>query len=91
MYPPPRTIVPAGACCCRGVSRRRLWAPRGRLPRRRPLRLEDAGDPYENTNRSIFNFNQGVDRTVLVPVANAYRAVLPRSGARIRCMISCRT
>lgn len=38
---------------------------------------EDAGDPYENTNRAIFNFNQGVDRTVLVPVANTYRAVLP--------------
>src|SRR6185312_5962620 len=38
---------------------------------------DDAGDPYENTNRAIFNFNQGVDRTILVPVANTYRAVLP--------------
>ena len=38
---------------------------------------DDAGDPYENTNRAIFGFNQGVDRTVLVPVANAYRAVIP--------------
>src|SRR5579859_539873 len=38
---------------------------------------DDAGDPYESTNRAIFGFNQGVDRTVLVPVANAYRAVLP--------------
>ena len=42
-----------------------------------PAQAEDAGDPYENTNRAIFNFNQGVDRTVLVPVANTYRAVLP--------------
>ena len=38
---------------------------------------DDAGDPWENTNRAIFGFNQAVDRTVLVPVANAYRAVLP--------------
>lgn len=38
---------------------------------------EDAGDPYESTNRAIFGFNQDVDRTVLVPVSKAYRAVLP--------------
>lgn len=38
----------------------------------------DAGDPYEQTNRAIFGFNQGVDRTVLVPVSNAYRTVLPQ-------------
>src|SRR5580704_7170492 len=38
---------------------------------------EDAGDPYENSNRAIFSFNQGLDRSVLVPVANGYRAVLP--------------
>jgi phospholipid-binding lipoprotein MlaA len=39
---------------------------------------EGADDPYESTNRAIFDFNQGVDRTVLVPVANAYRTVLPQ-------------
>jgi phospholipid-binding lipoprotein MlaA len=38
---------------------------------------EDFHDPFENTNRSIFDFNQKVDRVVLVPVAKAYRAVLP--------------
>src|ERR1700682_1870539 len=38
---------------------------------------DEAGDPYENSNRAIFEFNQGLDRGVLVPVANAYRAVLP--------------
>jgi len=37
---------------------------------------DNAGDPWENTNRAIFGFNQAVDRTVLVPVANAYRAVI---------------
>lgn len=39
--------------------------------------VDEVNDPYEATNRAIFGFNQGVDRTVLVPVANAYRAVLP--------------
>jgi phospholipid-binding lipoprotein MlaA len=38
---------------------------------------DEAGDPYENSNRAIFEFNQGLDRGVLVPVANAYRAALP--------------
>jgi phospholipid-binding lipoprotein MlaA len=42
-----------------------------------PPAADDVNDPYEATNRSIFGFNQGVDRTVLVPVANAYRAVIP--------------
>lgn len=35
-------------------------------------------DPFENTNREIFAFNQGVDRTILVPVAKTYRTVLPK-------------
>ncbi len=38
---------------------------------------EDFHDPFENTNRAIFDFNQTVDRVVLVPVAKAYRAALP--------------
>ena len=38
---------------------------------------EDFNDPFEDTNRKIFDFNQVVDRNVLVPVAKAYRAVLP--------------
>jgi phospholipid-binding lipoprotein MlaA len=38
---------------------------------------EGTDDPYENSNRAIFNFNQGLDKAVLVPVANAYRTVLP--------------
>jgi phospholipid-binding lipoprotein MlaA len=38
---------------------------------------EDFHDPFENTNRAIFDLNQTVDRTVLVPVAKAYRAALP--------------
>lgn len=38
---------------------------------------ESFNDPFEDTNRAIFGFNQAVDRTVLVPVAKTYRTVLP--------------
>jgi phospholipid-binding lipoprotein MlaA len=38
---------------------------------------EDFNDPLEDTNRAIFDFNQMIDRNVLVPVAKAYRTVLP--------------
>jgi phospholipid-binding lipoprotein MlaA len=35
-------------------------------------------DPWENFNRKVFNFNEALDETVLKPVANAYRAVVPQ-------------
>lgn len=38
---------------------------------------EDFHDPFEDANRKIFDFNQVVDRHVLVPAAKAYRAALP--------------
>ncbi|MGH7116525.1 MAG: MlaA family lipoprotein [Stellaceae bacterium] len=38
---------------------------------------DDFHDPFEDTNRKIFQFNQVVDRHVLAPVAKAYRAALP--------------
>ena len=38
---------------------------------------EDFNDPLEDTNRKIFEFNQVVDRNVLVPAAKAYRTALP--------------
>jgi phospholipid-binding lipoprotein MlaA len=38
---------------------------------------ENFNDPIEETNRAIFSFNQGVDEAVLIPVAKAYRTVLP--------------
>ena len=34
-------------------------------------------DPYEKFNRSMFNFNDAVDRNALKPAATAYKAVLP--------------
>ena len=34
-------------------------------------------DPFEPLNRSVFRFNEGVDRAVFRPVATAYRDTLP--------------
>lgn len=34
-------------------------------------------DPFEETNRAIFRFNNGVNHAVLIPVAKTWRTVLP--------------
>jgi phospholipid-binding lipoprotein MlaA len=34
-------------------------------------------DPYENTNRAIYNFNTGLDRFVLKPMADGYVKFIP--------------
>ena len=34
-------------------------------------------DPFESFNRSVFSFNDGLDRTVIRPVATAYRDITP--------------
>lgn len=42
-------------------------------------------DPFEPFNRGVYSFNEGVDRAVLKPVAQAYNEVLPspvRTGVR---------
>jgi phospholipid-binding lipoprotein MlaA len=38
---------------------------------------EEFNDPFEDTNRKIFEFNQFVDRNAIVPAAKAYRTALP--------------
>jgi phospholipid-binding lipoprotein MlaA len=38
----------------------------------------DPGDPYEATNRKIYNFNDSIDRNVLQPVARGYVKVAPK-------------
>lgn len=38
----------------------------------------DRRDPLESFNRSMFDFNTGVDRVVLKPVAKGYQAVVPQ-------------
>ena len=45
-------------------------------PRAGGLEVAQA-DRWEATNRRIYKFNSGLDRTVLKPVANGYRAVVP--------------
>ncbi len=37
----------------------------------------DPRDPLESMNRTVFGFNDAVDRAVLKPVATAYKATLP--------------
>lgn len=39
--------------------------------------LRDPRDPLEPMNRAIHNFNEGMDRVVLKPVATGYQAVMP--------------
>ena len=34
-------------------------------------------DPWESFNRSVFDFNEGLDTYLLRPVTTAYRFVLP--------------
>jgi phospholipid-binding lipoprotein MlaA len=38
---------------------------------------ENFNDPFEETNRAIFGFNQAVDHAVLIPVSKTYRTVVP--------------
>jgi phospholipid-binding lipoprotein MlaA len=38
----------------------------------------DRVDPWENWNRKVFGFNEGLDQHVLQPVATAYSNVVPR-------------
>ena len=40
-------------------------------------RAEDERDPWEGFNRAMFDFNEGVDRWVLEPVAKGYDFVTP--------------
>lgn len=46
-------------------------------PPQQPQAASSPVDPFQGFNRSIFNFNEGLDRTVVKPVATAYRDVVP--------------
>ena len=39
-------------------------------------------DPWENWNRKVFNFNEDVDRAVLIPVSTAYADIVPQPVRR---------
>ena len=43
----------------------------------RPLSAGQKLDPWENWNRKVFAFNEGLDANVLKPVATGYRNVVP--------------
>ena len=38
----------------------------------------DPGDPYESTNRKIYNFNDSLDRNIMQPIARGYVSVTPK-------------
>ena len=38
----------------------------------------DPRDPWEGTNRAIFNFNESVDKTILKPLAQGYEKNVPQ-------------
>ena len=38
----------------------------------------DPRDPFESLNRGIYQFNDGLDKAILKPVAEGYRAILPQ-------------
>lgn len=68
----PRSPLTLTGLFALGLALSGCVAPRAAAPGE-----ESFMDPYEDTNRGIFAFNQQVDRTVLVPVAEAYRSVVP--------------
>ncbi|MDH5659918.1 MAG: VacJ family lipoprotein, partial [Gammaproteobacteria bacterium] len=35
------------------------------------------GDPFESYNRAMFDFNEGLDKYILKPVAEGYNKVVP--------------
>jgi phospholipid-binding lipoprotein MlaA len=70
-------IITAALAVCAMPGAREAFAQPAPATTASSVDIDDNGDPWENTNRAIFGFNQAVDRTVLVPVANAYRAVIP--------------
>lgn len=41
---------------------------------------EQTNDPFEPANRAIFEFNQAIDKALLKPLAQGYRAVVPQFG-----------
>jgi phospholipid-binding lipoprotein MlaA len=40
-------------------------------------------DPFEGFNRSMYKFNDALDRAVLKPVAKGYKAVVPEPGQKM--------
>jgi len=39
----------------------------------------DENDPYEEVNRSVYSFNENLDKAVLEPVADSYDFLLPKT------------
>lgn len=46
------------------------------------LEQADEPDPWERFNRSVYKFNDGIDRVVIKPLATGYRRITPRPVRR---------
>lgn len=88
MYLRPLTLASSGQffAICLGLAVFGLVLPATVEAQQTPAAdVENFNDPYEDSNRAIFDFNLQVDRVILVPVASAYRDVVPgpvRTGIR---------
>lgn len=69
------TDVAAPASAAADEARGSTSTGGGVAPRARPRALK--ADPLEGFNRGVFAFNEVVDRTVLKPLALAYKAAVP--------------
>jgi ABC-type transporter lipoprotein component MlaA len=44
---------------------------------------EEEFDPFEDANRVIFEFNQGLDETLFEPVAKSYKENVPKPAQNL--------
>ncbi len=70
MNPLVRFALPAVALLCQAALSGCATIPAGAS--------KNPGDPWERFNRSVYQFNDGIDRAVAKPAAKAYRKVTPR-------------
>ena len=54
-----------------------LGSPMSEAASHVPQARQTSADPWERFNRAVFAFNDSVDRAVLIPLAKAYKAVVP--------------
>lgn len=59
-------------------QRARSWVCASLLLATPAAMASDQRDPWEGFNRSVFSFNEGLDRYVAKPVARAYQTVMPQ-------------
>lgn len=83
-------LLPYAACCANAIAMLQKLLALAALPlllagcaTPQSLSLESAqADPWEARNRRVYAFNKKLDRYVMMPVTNSYRAIVPVAGRR---------